>query len=119
MAKIVRVKISRNTEEVLNLAELVGKKHEELGKDSPLQPLNWNNQLDNVRKAIEYHKQAKEYLRMAEQAHEQRDLLVVPIDDLLRQSRDLLKALYRNEPKRLGEFGFEVGEAVKKKKTKE
>lgn len=119
MAKIVRVKISRNAENILNLAELVAKKHESLGKESPLQVLNWDNQLENVRKAAELHKQAKEYLRMAEQAHEQRDILVEPIDDLVKQSRDLLKALYRHEPKKLGEFGFEVDEASKKKKIKE
>ena len=34
MAKQVRVQISKNTEKLLNLAELVAKKHLELGKDS-------------------------------------------------------------------------------------
>ncbi len=116
MAKIVRVKINTNVEGLLALAELVAQKHEELGKNSPLNALNWDNQLENIKKAVELHKQAKEYQRLAEQAHEQRNILVLPLDDLLKQSRDLLKALYRNEPKKLGEFGFEVAEKTKKKK---
>lgn len=119
MAKQVRVQISSNAEKLLNLAELVAKKHAELGATSPLNVLEWNKQAENVKKALDYHKQAKEYQRLSEQAHEQRDILVTPLDDLLRQTRDLLKALYRTEPKKLGEFGFIVDESVRKKKTKE
>jgi hypothetical protein len=117
MAKIVRVKISKNLESMLSLAELVAKKHLELGATSPLKPLDWDTQAENVAKALELHKQAKEYQRLAEQAHEQRNTLVVPLEDLLKQSRDLLKALYRTEPKKLGEFGFTVDESPRKKKT--
>ena len=119
MAKIVRVKISTNAEQLLKLAELVAKKHQELGNTSPLKPLNWDTQAENVGKALEFHKQAKEYARLAEQAHEQRDILVTPLDDLLKQTRDLLKALYRTEPKKLGEFGFTVDDTPRKKKVKE
>jgi hypothetical protein len=119
MAKIVRVKISKNAEELLNLAQLVADKHQALGDASPLKVLEWDAQLKNIGKALDLHKQAKEYQRLSEQAHEQRDALVTPLDDLLKQTRDLLKALYRAEPKRLGEFGFSVDDVVKKKKTKD
>jgi hypothetical protein len=119
MAKIVRVKVSRNAEELLRLAELVANKHQELGDASPLKPLDWDLQAKNIGKALELHKQAKEYQRLAEQAHEQRDVLVTPLDDLLKQTRDLLKALYRAEPKKLGEFGFQVDDTPRKKKAKE
>lgn len=119
MAKKVRVKISTNTEERLHLAELVAKKHQELGNASPLTPLDWDKQADNVGKALELHKQAKVYERLAKQAHEQRNMLLTPIDDLLKQTRDLLKALYRTEPKKLGEFGFMVDDTPRKKKAKE
>jgi cell division protein ZapA (FtsZ GTPase activity inhibitor) len=119
MAKKVRVKISTNPEELLKLAELVAKKHRELGSKSPLTALDWDIQADNVGKALELHRQAKEYERLAEQAHEQRNALVTPLDDLLKQTRDLLKALYRAEPRKLGEFGFEVDDTPRKKKTTE
>ena len=119
MAKQVGVKISANAEKLLNLAELVAKKHLELGAASPLNVLDWNAQAENVKLALDAHKQAKEYQRLAEQAHEKRDTLISPLDDLLKQTRDLLKALYRAEPKKLGEFGFVVDESVRKKKTKE
>ena len=119
MAKKVRVKISTNAEELLKLAELVAQKHRELGSASPLTPLDWDKQAENVGKALELHNQAKEYERLAEQAHEQRNALVTPLDDLLKQTRDLLKALYRTEPKKLGEFGFTVDDTPRKKKAKE
>ena len=119
MAKQVRVKISANAEKLLNLADLIAKKHLELGKDSPLNVLDWNVQAENVKVALDLHKQAKEYQRLAEQTHEKRDTFISPLDDLVKQTRDLLKALYRAEPKKLGEFGFVVDESVKKKKTKE
>lgn len=119
MAKQVRVPISKNAEKLLNLAELVMKKHLELGAASPLNVLGWDKQAENVAKALEFHKQAKEYQRLSEQAHEQRNILVTPLDDLLKQTRDLLKALHRTEPKKLGEYGFVVDESVRKKKTKE
>jgi hypothetical protein len=115
MAKKVRVKIDNNAESILNLANLVAQKHKELGDNSPLKQLDWNVQAENVTKALELHKQAKEYQRLAEQAHEQRNTLLTVIDDLVKQSRDLLKALYRNEPKKLGEFGFNVDDTPKKK----
>ena len=119
MAKQVRVQISANAEKLLNLAELVAKKHLELGAASPLNVLEWDKQAENVKTALDLHKQAKEYQRLAKQAHEKRDTLISPLDDLLKQTRDLLKALYRTEPKKLGEFGFVVDESVKKKKPKE
>lgn len=116
MAKKVRVKIDPNAENLLNLANLIAQKHKELGNNSPLQQLDWDIQAQNVIKALDLHKQAKEYQRLAEQAHEQRNALLVPIDELVKQSRDLLKALYRNEPKKLGEFGFDVDDSPKNKK---
>ena len=119
MAKQVRVQISKNAEKLLNLAQLIAKKHLELGVNSPLRVLDWDKQADNVKITLELHKQAKEYQRLAEQAHEKRDKLVAPLDDLVKQTRDLLKALYRTEPKKLGEFGFVVDESPKKKKPKE
>jgi hypothetical protein len=84
-----------------------------------LKVLEWDKQAENVGKALDLHKQAKEYECLAEQAHEQRNALITPLDDLLKQTRDLLKALYRAEPKKLGEFGFTVDDTPRKKKTME
>jgi hypothetical protein len=119
MAKVMRVKIGKNAEQTLNLANLVAQKHKELGDASPLKQLDWDNQIDSVGKALDLHKQAKEHERLVEQAYEQRDVLVTVLDDLVKQTRDLLKALYRAEPKKLGEFGFQVDDTPRKKKAKE
>lgn len=119
MAKKVRVKIGKNSEDILNLANLIVTKHNELGEKSPLAPLNWGDEIENINKALELHKQAKEFERLAEQAYEQRNKLVKPITELVKRSRDLLKALHHGEAKSLGEFGFEVDDTPRKKKSKE
>ena len=119
MAKKVRVKIGKNVEEILKLANLIATKHNELGEKSPLKPLGWEEHIENISKALDAHKQAKEYERLAEQAYEQRNNVVKPITELVKRSRDLLKALYHGETKNLGEFGFEVDDTPRKKKTKE
>lgn len=119
MAKKVRVKIGKNAEETLNLANLITARHKEMGENSPLKPLGWEEHIENISKALEAHKQAKEYERLAEQSYEQRNNFVKPIEELVKRSRDLLKALYHGETKSLGEFGFEVDDTPRKKKSKE
>ena len=39
------------------------------------------------------------------------------LGDFARQSRDVLSGVYRNEMKKLGDFGFDVNETPKVKKT--
>jgi hypothetical protein len=119
MAKKVRVKIGKSVEETLNLASLIVAKHKELGETSPLKPLNWEEHIENIEKALDLHRQAKEYERLAEQAHEQRNNYAKPIDELVKRTRDLLKVLHHGEAKSLGEFGFEVDDTPRKKKMKE
>lgn len=119
MPKQIRVKMSTSAEAIINLAQMVIQKHKELGSESPLKVLDWDKQAENITKAEQLHKQAKEYERLAEQMHEQRNVLVNELNELLKQSRDLLKALYRNEPRKLGEFGFTVDDTPRRKKTKE
>ena len=48
-----------------------------------------------------------------EAAYRERDLLIPAIDEALKSSRNLLKALYSKNPKRLSEWGFEVDDTVK------
>lgn len=117
MAKSVRVKIPANAEELLKLAQLIFEQHASLGTNSPLNVLDWANQDAKIAKAIKLHLEAEELRRKADLKYKERDALVAPIDDLVKQSRDLLKALYRKEPKKLGEFGFEVVDTVRTKKT--
>lgn len=48
-----------------------------------------------------------------EVAYRERDLLIPAIDETLKSSRNLLKALNAKNPKRLSEWGFEVDDTAK------
>ena len=111
-----RVVIPKNVEELLNLAKAVLKKHQALGKDSPLSMLRWGKVGPGIDKAIEQHKLAEKLRRDMEKAYESRDKKIPAIKDILQRSRDLLKGLYRNEMRKLGDFGFTVDSTPRKKK---
>ena len=113
----IKVSISTNVEELLALAETIFQKHEALGKASPLSSLDWKTQGPKIVEALAAHKRAEELKRQMEQAYEQRDALLKPIDEIVKQSRDVLKGIYRGEPRKMGEFGFDVviNSATKKK----
>lgn len=111
-----RVTIPGNPEDLLALAKSVLKKHNALGKDSPLKMIKLGKIGPVVDKALENHKQAERLRREMERAYESRDKKIVAIKDILRRSRDLLKGLYRGQMRKLGDFGFTVDSTPRKKK---
>ena len=113
-----RVVISKKVPELLALAQAVAKKHKALGKNSPLNALPWARVLPRIDKAVEQHKLAERLRRDMEKAYESRDKNIPAIRDILQRSRDLLKGIYRNELKKLGDFGFTVDSTPKRKKKK-
>jgi cell division protein ZapA (FtsZ GTPase activity inhibitor) len=116
MAKTVRIKVERNPEQLLKLAEMVYARHQELGASSPLAPLDWVVVGPTIVQTLKLHLEAEELKRKWEQKYRERDALLEPIDELVKQSRDLLKALYKKEPKKLGEFGYTVDDTPRVKK---
>ncbi len=108
--------ISRKVEGILKLAGNIFSRHQELGKASPLSSLAWNTQGPKVAEALAAHKRAEELKRQMEIAYEQRNALIEGIDEIVKQSRDVLKGVYRSEPRKLGEFGFEVTSSTRTKK---
>jgi hypothetical protein len=116
----MRINIPSNADELLALAKLISEQHSALGDESPLKVLNWNENIKLINDAIKIQKEAEALAREAEVKYSERDKLLKSIDNIVKQSRDFLKAVYRNEPKKLGKFGFEVNEAPRpKKKTNE
>ena len=109
----VRVIIPNNPKEKLDLAARVFSKHSSLGPTSPLSPLDWSVHGPNINNALVLNDKAEDLKRQMEQAYEQRDLLLEPIDDLLKQSRDMLKSVYRKEPRKIGEFGYTVNSSAR------
>jgi hypothetical protein len=59
---------------------------------------------------------AKRKRTQAENLYKQRDLLLIPIKESIRSSRDVLLGIYRENPRELGEWGFEVNSSVRKTK---
>jgi hypothetical protein len=113
---MIRVDIPKNAEELLDLAAQVYKKHLELGPSSPLNSMVSHKWLDNgpqVLPCLELHKKAEELNRQAEEAYRQRDLVLNEIKESVLASRDVLLGVYRETPKVLGEYGFEVNDSVK------
>ena len=110
---MAKVAISKNAENLLDLANKVYNQHQKLGAVSPLQMLEWATVGPTIQKALVDHNKAEELRRLSEISYAERDKQLVSIDDMVKRSRDVLKGIYRNEPKKLGEFGFEVSETAK------
>jgi len=111
-----RVNIPKNSEELLDLAAKVYQKHLDLGETSPLNAMvshKWADNGPNVAPCLQLHKKAEELKRQAEEAYRQRDLLIGEITESVKASRDLLLGVYRETPKSLGEYGFEVDDSVR------
>lgn len=117
-----RVNIPKNAEELLDLAAKVYQKHIDLAAASPLNAMvshNWNSNGPTVAPCLQLHKQAEELKRQAEEAYRQRDLMLTEITESVKASRDLLLGVYRETPKSLGEYGFEVDDSARAAKKKE
>jgi len=120
---LYRVKIPTNPEELLNLGSNILKRHTELGDSSPLNTLianSWAVNGPKVAEGIIKHQNAMELSRKAEVATKERNILLPDITESIKASRDLLLGVYRDNPKKLSEFGFEVSNstrAVKKKQA--
>ena len=117
-----RVEIPINPKELIDLAALVYNKHTELGPDSPLNALEshkWSDHGPKVAEAAQLHKQAEELKRQSEEATSKCNLLLGGIGETVKASRDLLQGVYRENPRTLGQFGFNVSESVRKNTKKQ
>lgn len=110
----VRVVIPSSPVSLLALAGKVYQKSQELGATSPLSAMqsnNWETNGPNVATALGYQQQAEALKKQVEKLYEQRDLLLGPIKQSVRSSRDILLGIYSENPKELGEWGYEVNDS--------
>jgi len=115
-----RVNIPRNAAQELDLAKKIYAKHIAMAATSPLASLQthtWTVNGPQVANALTLHAQAEDLKRQAEEAYRKRDVLLAEIDQSVKASRDLLLAVYRDNPKILGEWGFEVDDSARAKKA--
>jgi hypothetical protein len=112
----VRVDIPSNPSSKLELAGRVNTKHTTDGPASLLNALQnhkWEETGPKVPEAMNLHQQAEELQRQANLAYRKRDLLLDEIDESIKSSRDLLLGIYRDNPKELSQWGFDVSDSVK------
>ncbi|NEW85394.1 MAG: hypothetical protein GZ094_23950 [Mariniphaga sp.] len=113
-----RVTIPRNAEEVLTLASKVYFRHQADGDASPLRNLdgiNWLNLGPTIEPALAKHREAEALKAQMEKAYRERDIYLPAIDEAVRASSVLLKALNQKNPKRLSDWGFNVDDSVQLK----
>lgn len=115
-----RIAISRNLGKMLDLAAKVYGKHIDDGDASQLKVLEgdpWSVVGPTIGPALAKHNEAEVLKGQMEKAYAERDLLIPAIDDALKSSRNLLKALNAKNPKRLADWGFEVDDTAPVKKV--
>ena len=111
-----RVNIPTNASERLDLAARIYAKHTADGVGSPLnafQNHKWDANGPEVANALTLHQQAEDLQRQTDLAYRKRDLLLTEIDESIKSSRDLLLGIYRDNPKELNQWGFDVSDTVR------
>jgi hypothetical protein len=126
MAKSTRTKgriaIPKNIEEHLDLASSVYNKHLADGEASLLKNLadyDWTVLGPKIAECLAKHKEAEECKRKMEDAYKERDLMFPEIEEAVRAGKAMLKGVFSKNPKKLGEWGFNVDDTPKTKKPKE
>ncbi|MEL7086169.1 MAG: hypothetical protein AAF268_15355 [Cyanobacteria bacterium P01_A01_bin.3] len=103
-----RVVIPRKISDVIQLAQVIQSKDAELGTDSPLALLKWANKLAAIQSALDAQERAEELRDQLDSAYEERDRRIKELLESIRQSRDVLTGIYRQDMSKLTDFGFTV-----------
>jgi hypothetical protein len=112
-----RIIIPTSAKPLIDLAENVYKKHQSDGGQSPLSMMksnNWETNGPKVAQALALHVQSEELKRQAESLTKQRDQLLADVKESVKGSRDVLLGIYRDNPRELGKWGYEVNDSVSK-----
>ena len=91
-----RITVSRKPDEMLSLASKVYLKHQADGAASPLSNLDgcdWSVAGPTIAPALDKHHEAEAMKGQMEKAYRERVLLIPAIDEAVKASRTLLKAL--------------------------
>jgi hypothetical protein len=115
----IRITIPRNTGELLKLADLIYARHKQDGDSSPLKSMedyNWSETSDKLKQAKELQDQVEALRKQAEGLQAQIDALAIDVKGSVTGSRDVLLGVYKKNPKKLGDWGYEVDDSPKAKK---
>lgn len=116
----MRVDIPRSAKELLELSGKITAKHHADGAASPLnllQDIDLAVEETKATAALAKHNEAETLRMQMEQAYKDRDLLMANTATVVKNSRDLLTGMHRENMKRLGDWGFTVDHTPKAKKA--
>jgi len=114
----MRVLLSLNHIEILKLANQILKKHNEDGPNSPLKALkdhSWEEEGEKINPCLSKHLEAEDYRKKMEEAYKERDRLLNPLTEIVKESRDKLVELYRSDLKQLEQWGFTIEDKPRSK----
>ncbi|MFA6152489.1 MAG: hypothetical protein WC716_14295 [Chitinophagaceae bacterium] len=114
-----RIVIPRGAKEQLEMSRTLFAKHNTLGGASPLMQLEGLElalTASKIEPALALHETAENMKRQMENAYRQRDVALREIMDVTRKGVQLLKAVYTDNPKKLGEWGINVDDSQQAKK---
>lgn len=115
MARKPRVVIPTNPGELMKLTGLVYAQHQKLGGKSPLVILDsptWDELGPEVEAALTAQLRIEALEKELKNLYGQRDPHLAAFTDLDRRSRDILLAKHSANPAALGDYGYDVIEAV-------
>lgn len=116
-----RVEIPENVEQLLELARLIVEKHTADGASSVLngmQDYSWTTLAPTIQTCRDKHLEAESLSSQEQEAYETRNLLLPPISNALKASRDLLLGAFPLTLTRLGDWGFVVVQVTRKPRPK-
>jgi len=113
-----RIDIPTAPKELINLASAIKEQHDTLAKSSPLTLLEWEKTGPQIDEAAKVQEQIDKLGKQIEKLIQRRNNFVDPLGDFVRSSKDILSGVYRAEMRKLGDFGFEVDDTPKAKKSK-
>ncbi len=105
---MARIEIPGNFDELLKLFDLIYKKHKADGADSPLGSFDLEARKKSSSAAQAHDQNAKDLAKKAEDATQDRNNEFQPVEDDIRAIAQLLKQIHRDNPKELGNWGFDV-----------
>lgn len=114
-----RVERPRNPKSILDLAAAIYQKHLQDGPGSPLYHLtgiNWDEIGQKAMAGAAHHQQAEELKRKMEENYRDRDNIVAEVEQATNATKALLKAMFLQNPKKLGDWGYNVDDSIPTKK---
>ncbi|WP_321515966.1 hypothetical protein [Marinifilum fragile] len=112
---MARIKIKGNANSLASLFADIKRKNDADGEASLLNPvIDITATEGKVNNMIDYQKKADDANRLKEEMNEQKTKMAKEIINDIKQIRDLLKAHYPNDIKKLGAWGFIIDEVSKK-----